>query len=66
VARQFFACIICGKTGERDAAPDDSPTKPTVGWIAFLAVHWPAGVEPGPLVLRICGACFLGALVRAH
>ena len=66
MARAFFVCCICGKEGETDVAPDDPATKASRGWIAFLAVHWPAGVAPGPLVLRICGACYLAALVRCH
>lgn len=64
--RTFFRCLICGKDGEADAGPDDAATKPEHGWVTFLAVHWPAGVAPGPLVLRLCGRCFLGALVASN
>jgi hypothetical protein len=66
VARAFFRCVICGKDGEADVDPDDPATKPATGWIVFLAAYWPAGVAPGPLVLRICGGCYLAALVRSH
>ena len=66
MARQFFRCVICGKDGEADLQPDDPPRKPVRGWVVFLAAYWPPGVAPGPLVLRICGRCFLEALVRSH
>ncbi len=66
MARQFFRCVICGKDGETDAVPDEQPTKPVRGWVVFLAAYWPPSVNPGPLLLRICGSCFLQALVRSH
>lgn len=64
--RAFFRCVICGKDGEADVGPDDRSTTTDRGWVAFLAVYWPPGVAVGPLVLRICGGCFLAALVRSH
>ena len=66
MARAFFSCVICGKAGEADVGPDDPATKPALGWVAFLAVHWPPGITPGPLVLRNCGGCYLAGLVRSH
>ena len=63
--RLFFRCCICGKDGETYELPDDPPAKPVVGWVVFLSAFWPRGVDMGPLVLRICGGCYLGALVPA-
>lgn len=66
MSRAFFRCCICGKEGEANSEPEDAPTKPVAGWVVFLSAYWPAGVDLGPLVLRLCGSCYLGALVRAH
>lgn len=66
MAGQFFRCVICGKDGETLAEPEDPPTKQVRGWVVFLAIYWPPGVSPGPLVLRICGGCYLRALVKSH
>jgi hypothetical protein len=65
MAGQFFQCLTCGKDGEALAEPEDRPTKQVTGWVVFLGIYWPAGVAPGPLVLRICGACYLVALVKS-
>lgn len=66
MSRVFFRCVICGKDGEAFQAPDDPPARPLPGWVVFLASYWPAGVDVGPLVLRMCGKCFLEALVKTR
>jgi hypothetical protein len=66
VSRIFAQCIVCGKEGELLAEPEAPPVRAPTGWIALLAVHWPPGVDLGPLVLRVCGRCYLAALVASH
>ena len=64
--RAFVRCVVCGKDGEiADAAAEGPSVRAPDGWIAFLAVHWPPGLELGPTVLRICGRCYLGTLTAA-
>jgi hypothetical protein len=64
--RVFFRCLICGKDGEGHVVPDEPPTRPLAGWVVFLGVYWPPGVDVGPLVLRLCGRCFLEQLVKTR
>lgn len=66
VPRAFVRCLTCGKPGEiADAEPDGPPVRAPDGWIAFLAVYWPPGLELGPKVLCLCGRCYLGTLTAA-
>ena len=68
MSRAFFRCVICGKHGEGEADPDGSPLRGTPhGWVSFLAFYWPPGTrDPGPLLLRICGGCYVRTLTATH
>jgi hypothetical protein len=64
MSRAFCTCLVCGEEAEIpdvDGAAGSVRWSPR-GWVALLAVHWPPGFDPGPLVLRVCGRC----IVRAH
>lgn len=48
----FCRCVTCGASARvtnKNPVPKD--------WVAFLAAHWPADSDPGPLFLRMCGTC---------
>lgn len=64
--RAFVRCVVCGKPGEiADASAEGPSVRAPDGWIAFLAVHWPAPLELGPAVLCLCGRCYLATLTAA-
>jgi hypothetical protein len=57
-------CISCGAEEEmrhKGGAQYDEPK----GWIAFQAQHWPPGIGPGSLQVRLCGHCLMRCLARA-
>jgi hypothetical protein len=64
--RAFVRCVVCGKDGEiADAGPEGPAVRAPDGWVAFLAVYWPSGLDIGPTVLRICSRCYLAGLTAA-